>query len=223
EAAAAWRRHTHTLPGLNADILNHGQLRRNVDPRTVGLHRLDDDRVGAAVLPAQHNPPPGSAMILHHGRARLAAPEADRIVPAETAAILAGAAGALVQRILLKQRRIILLHHLDGCGLGNPDGRTAVADAIAAIPAAIAATRDHIHDVGASALGIVTAQRQIPRGACRCGEKPVWLRLHQRVEYRLRDALAHLRGTARDRPRISGIQEGVVWVLDLQRREGAGI
>ena len=108
---------------------------------------------------------------------RLAAAQPDRVVDAEAAAELAGAARALAQRVLLEQHRIELLQHLDRRHLGDADGRAAVGEAVAARAAAVAAAGEEVHDVVALALGVVAADAEIAAGAGGRGEQQVGDRL----------------------------------------------
>src|SRR4030095_4566275 len=94
------------------------------------------DGVGAAILAAQNALRAGAAVVHHHGDPRLAAAQLDRVVDAEAAAELAGAARALAQGELLEQHGIELLQHLDRRHLGDADGRAAVRQARAALEAA---------------------------------------------------------------------------------------
>src|SRR4026209_1410343 len=97
EAAAARCRYPHHVADANFDVLVLGEVRRPVALAALA----HPDGVGAAVLAAQYSLRPGAAVVHHHGDARLATAQLDRIVDAEATAELAGAARALAQRELL--------------------------------------------------------------------------------------------------------------------------
>ena len=96
-------------------------------------------------------------------------------------------------------------------------------ESVAAQEAAVPAAGEEIHDVAAVALGIVAADAEIARGAGGRREQQVGDRVGQGCEHRLGDALAHLGGAARHRPRILGIEERALGLDDVQRLEGAGV
>ena len=128
-----------------------------------------------------------------------------------------------MQRELLEQHRVALLHDLDRRGFRDADGRTAVGDAVAGRAAAVAAAGDHVHHVGAPGLRIDAADGQVAAGPGRRGEQLRRNRPGQRREHRLGDALADLRRAARHRARIARVEKGTVRVNDAQRLEGTGV
>ena len=89
--------------------------------------------------------------------------------------------------------------------------------------AAVAAARDHVHHVGAVLLRVEAADAEVAAGARRRAEQLVGDRLAERREHRLGDALAHLGGAARDRPRIVRVEERAFGLDDVQRLERAGV
>src|ERR1700704_3571697 len=91
EAAAARRRHAHHVADADLDVLVLGKMRRPIGSAALAHFHP----VGAAVAAAQHALRAGAAMVHHHGNARLAAAQLYRVVDAEAAAELAGAARSL--------------------------------------------------------------------------------------------------------------------------------
>src|SRR6185437_14374023 len=161
------------VAGADRDVLVLREMRRHVD----GAVANDADLVDAAGAAALGAGRPGPAVVHHHRHARLAATQPDPVVDAEAAAELAGAARAFVQRILLEQHRVELLHDLDRRRLRDADRRAAVADAVAVRAAAVTAARDHVHHVGAVLLGIEAADAEVAAGAGRRAEQAIGNRL----------------------------------------------
>ena len=184
---------------------------------------MDAHDVGRAILPALDTWRAKPAMIHDERGPRLAPQQLHLVVHTKSAAMLASAARAFAQGEAPEQDRIILLHHLHRSGLGNADGRAAIAQPIMQDVAAITTTGNLIHHVSGVLDRIEPAEREIARRACRRCRDLVGDGLCQRKEHGFRDALGDFRRAAGHGPRIARIKKCSLRPHDLQWLEGAGI
>src|SRR3954469_16984109 len=118
-----------------------------------------------------------------------------------------GAPRAFAQGEAVEQDRVMLFKNLDRLGLRDSDARAAVGQPIRLPPPAVPAAAEQVHDVMPVFFGSVAAEAEIAAGAGRRREKTLRDRLPHRSEYRLHDALRHLRGAAGNRTWITRIEE----------------
>src|SRR3954470_10860468 len=97
----------------------------------------DADAAGPSVLAAQHALRSKAGVVHDERRLGLAARERQAVAQAEAAAVAAGAARALGQRVLVEQDRKLLLQDLDRRRLGDADSRAAIAQPVMVDVAAV--------------------------------------------------------------------------------------
>ncbi len=141
-------------------------------------------------------------MIHHEGSLGLTSEKLDAVTHAESTAETTRAGGALAQRVLLEQHWKVLLEHFSGLRLRYTDCRASVADSIAAPPAAIAATAEHIHDEAGLTRRIVAAEGEISAGAGGARKHPIRNCPAEGAEHGFHDALRRFRGAAGNRTRV---------------------